>query len=209
MAKDVTPAPAKGATQPSTEAQEKEVVVRDAREANTASPITGAAPGTSEPVRRPSDGITLSIGGLGLASEVKTNDDPEYGEGEYVVVLTDILTGLNQSYPKGSVRKISNFIANYGDEAHRDQNLADATRLFDLKAIRLANREEHGKGQVELVNESDELRMERERRRKAEEELDQFRKAASLDANLELKEGETMGQAGKVTAGAPQAGDWQ
>lgn len=207
MAKQEVVAPAKGTAQPTNEALEKEIVVKDAREATTASPITGTAPGTSEPVRRPSDGITLSIGGLGSMSEVVADDDPEYGEGEYVVVLSDVLSGVRQSYPKGTVRKISNFIQNYGDEKHREQNLADATRLFDLKALRLANREEIGKGQVELVNETDELRLERERRRKAEEELDQFRKAASLDASLEVEPGQQVGQAGQVTS-TPPAGDW-
>lgn len=207
--KKATSAPESKGAQSAAQAQEKEIVIKDAREVQGANAFVGDAPGTI--ASRPSDGVILEIGALGKPSEAKAGSDPDEGIGEYVVVLAGVLSGVTESYSKGRVVRLSKLIRQYGEEGQNEQNLADATRLFDLKAIRLALKDEAGKGHVEVHNESDELRAERNKRRMLEDELESYRKAASLDANI--------GQTGPVTQAGqtastgnvapPVEGNWQ
>jgi hypothetical protein len=170
-------------------------VVKDAREA-TGSVIKGPAKLPSE-VQAPSQGVILEgLGNLGVPTEETPADDPLGGEGEYVVVLHEYVAGSTRGYGKGEVRRISNLLSGYGNPDRLGETRANAKRLFDLGAIRLATSDEQGKGHVEVGLESDELAQERMKRISLERELEDLRKTQSLDRDATIPL--TKGSKGEV-----------
>lgn len=176
-----------------TATKEQVKVVTNAREVGEQATIGGPATGSGE-APAPSDGVVLE--GLGNISEDRgpsKEDDTTLGAGEYVVVLHDLVSGVSATYHKGDVRRVSNFIPHYGDEKHIDVSRATAKRLFDGKAIRLATKEEQGQGHIELGIETDELSRERTKRIELERQIDELKKAQSLDKDIK----------------GPEAANWQ
>lgn len=123
-----------------------------------------------------SDGVVLEgLGDINAPAEV-IEDDPTGGSGEYVVVLHEVVTGVLNSYIKGMVRRISNFIPAYGIAGREGEARASAKRLFDKGSIRLATSEEKGRDTIEVGDEGIEIRRERMRRIAAEQQLETLRR---------------------------------
>lgn len=161
--------------------QDKEVVVKDAREVTTSTPVAlgGQAPGQSQEKEKPlSHGIILE--GLGSLSESDAQgliaEDINSGDGDYVVVLHDVVTGVDKPYVKGQVRRLSHFIKDFVDETKASVNRVAAKRLFDLGSIRLATQEEKGQDIVNVDGETEALIKERMRRIQAEQQLNLINK---------------------------------
>lgn len=125
------------------------------------------------------------------------------GEGEKVVVLNHYVTGANGiAYKQGDVRHISKFLNGYGDRKQLENVRAAAKRLFDLKAIRLADSEESEQAWVEInpAQETPTYQQERERRMALEQEIKTLREAMS-NAQVAQKE---ASPAGTETGGSQQ-----
>lgn len=139
-------------------------------EAEGQSAIMGPPPGTA-------NRVDIELEELGKLSEFPTpmhGVHPEEGTGEYVVVLADYLSGSGEnSFVKGAVRRLSNIIEGYDDPSiDRDVIKGRIKRFFDMKAIRIATKEEAGQDRVEvtLESESETVQNERNRRIAAENE---------------------------------------
>jgi hypothetical protein len=166
---------------------------QNAGKANTSGTVTNAREATGSVIKETvaksekSDG-QLTFEGLGDLSvpieELDINiEDPNSGEGEYVVMMHEYVSGVNKVYKKGDVRKLSKLLANYGVEEFVKDVRASAKRLVDLGAIRLATKEEQGKVWVEAGENSDAVALERSKRIQLERELDTL-KRQSLDKNF-------------------------
>jgi ribosomal protein L10 len=103
-------------------------------------------------------GISVYIEGLGDISEINESDikqeeNPNEGEGPYMVVLADMVSGPNgTAFAKGAVRRASKLISHFGDDEKKAEARASAKRLFDTKSVRMAMSHEEGKGQVAITS---------------------------------------------------------
>lgn len=151
----------------------------------------------------PGSSIPTDIDFEGLGRLTDFPDDPEAathtdGSGEYVVVLTDYLTGAGEHdyFSKGHVRRISRVIPGYGDKNQEELVKGRIKRLLGLKAIRLATTEEQGQDKVEvtLESESETVTAERNRRIAVEQENAILRQRLGLANDAAVAA--TPGQAG-------------
>lgn len=169
-------------------------------EAEGATPINGLPPGMGL-----SEG-DISFEELGKLSEFPDSlevDNPEEGTGDFIVVLSDTLTGVeDESFKKGDVRRLSRVIMGFEKpEIDRDFIKGRIKRLFALKAIRMASSEEvtmarKNGGAIEVIpeNETNEVHVERNRRFALEQENERLRR--SLQMAEAAQQQATPGKAG-------------
>jgi hypothetical protein len=165
-------------------------------------PGTGASRGP-DPER--SRGVRLE--GLGSLDDVEDEDDSlsvdEEGEGDKVVILFDYVSGAPvrnkggdvvraaQPFTKGKVVRISRLLPSYG--RNQAAARAEAKRLLDQGAIRLATSEERDVDYVELAPDGNTPEAMRERNARIEAE----RKVEELTEELRLArmgQGENLGR---------------
>lgn len=133
--------------------------------ANGATPVQGEAPGTANK----GDIHFEELGRLAdFPNPPHASVGPEEGVGEYVVVLTDYLSGAgpHDTYLKGHVRRLSRIIPFYVEEPNRDVIKGRIKRLFDDRAIRLATKDEWGQNRVTVTVESESASVTAERNKR-------------------------------------------
>lgn len=168
-------------------------------EAEGSTAITGAAPGQMEY----GDIHLEDLGRLSDFPDSASIDDPEEGTGEWCVVLVDFMSGAGEhdAFTKGDVRRISRIVPGYANpEVDRNLVRSRVKRLLQIQAIRLASREEAGKGRIEVSFESESasVQAERQRRMAVEQENEILRERLGLARDAQIMA--TPGQAGASEA---------
>lgn len=174
-------------------------------EADGATPITGLPPGEGQPL---GDVTIETLGKLSSFPDLTQVDNPAEGTGEWIVVLSDFLTGTGEteSFARGAVRRLSRVVVGLDDESV-DRNLVKGRlkRLFTLRAIRMATNEEvayaeQNAGKIDIVeaNETEAVQNERAKRLELEKENEQLRQAL-------MNAGVAREEATPSTAGASSA----
>jgi len=111
------------------------------------------------------------------------------GTGEYVVVLSDYLTGADgESYFQGNVRRLSLLITGFNEKKTKDYEIEKRVkRLFRINSIRVASAEEIEKGQIEVDyrNETPEVQAHRDRTLTLERENQELRARLGLGPDEE------------------------
>lgn len=143
--------------------------------------VEGEAPGSS--IQQ--DGFYFE--GLGYLEDFEDKFLPSdsEGTGDWFVVKVDGMTGAHaQPYTKGDVRRLSHFVNGINDDGtipNKTKVASGLKRLLSLNAIRLATKEEinealYNNGKVsEMLPDSADLAVEREKRIRAEQELEGLR----------------------------------
>lgn len=128
------------------------------------------------PIEKDTELKGIYIEGLGnlddLAKVVIPEDTENDGEGQKVVILHNLVTGVDGIYRQGTVVRVSKLAPSWG----KDKTLAarQIKRLFTLEAIREANDLEQDSLYVELsANAAFEL--ERNKRQAAQAEIERLR----------------------------------
>lgn len=165
-------------------AKKESATVKDRFEAVGANAIGEApAPGTQT--------YGFEIENLGFLDEFPTKDTPitKEGAGPYCIVVASFLTGAEQTFVRGDVRKLSFFVSGYGTEENVDVLKKRIRRLFDIGAIRKASRDESRVAHVELPVgiESKEVTSEKIRRINLEEENAILREKLGLAADAVVR----------------------
>lgn len=155
------------------------------------------APGQIQQARNIPETNWEGIGRIDDVSDLrKKEEDNSEGEGPYVVVLSDYVSGdKGNGFVKGNVRRISKLINGYS--AHKnneDENVGKesirigANRLFELKAIRLANGQEIRMGQIDVGFGSDNAREQETNARLIQIEQENARLKMQLQSALDAQQ---------------------
>lgn len=109
----------------------------------------------------------------------KLSDDNREGTGEYVVVLSDYLTGADgESYFQGNVRRLSLLITGFNEKKTKDYEVEKRVkRLFRINSIRVASVSESELGQIDVDyrNETPQVQAHRDRTLTLERENQELR----------------------------------
>ncbi len=138
---------------------------------------------------------------MDVATDSQNHDD---GEGEFVVVLSNFLSGASEDdhFSQGDVRRISRVVPGYSDPAvSRDVVRDRVRRLLSLKAIRLATPEEQSQSRIDVTveGESASVQSERNKRIAVERENTLLRERLGI-ANGAYLDASNPGQAGASNA---------
>ena len=185
----LTEGPGKGFTKPITNSGTSGDVVMNTAQSNNelighglrdgaqGESFSGQIPGETV-VKKPRGIYIEGLGDLADNELDVPEEDESEGEGDFAVVLVDLLTGAGGvSYTKGDVRRMSKFVNGFSDKSKVTVARSEARRLFDLNSIRFVSEEEkgHKKIVIEARQETSEVQLERERRIRAERENNRLR----------------------------------
>lgn len=125
----------------------------------------------------------IVIEGFGSLNEAIKEPDytEDEGEGPYVVVLHDNVTGVNKIdghfrakiYFMGDIARLSKFVPTYTNDK-RDAAI-QIRRLLTLEAIRMATTDEVATGKITVLQHSPEMVTAQQRIREQEKELEYYR----------------------------------